>query len=62
MAIGFNIQFRVNPTTQSYVIRLTDTSTGFTLSKGNFVINYPDGSIRHYVDFNTPDISAPRIR
>ena len=59
MAIGFNIQFRVNPTTQSYVIRLTDTSTGFTLSKGNFVINYPDGSIRHYVDFNTPDISAP---
>jgi len=59
MAIGFNIQFRVNPTTQSYVIRLTDTSTGFTLSKGNFVINYPDGSIRHYIDFNTPDISAP---
>ena len=59
MAIGFNIQFRVNPTTQSYVIRLTDTSTGFVLSKGNFVINYPDGSIRHYVDFNTPDISAP---
>jgi hypothetical protein len=58
MAIGFNIQFRVNPTIQSYVIRLTDSSTGFTLSKGNFVINYPDGSIRHYVDFNTPDISA----
>lgn len=58
MAIGFNIQFRINEKTQSRVIRLTDTSTGFTLSKGNFSIVFPDGSAINHTDFLSPDIST----
>jgi hypothetical protein len=58
MAIGFNIQFRINEKTQSRVIRLTDTSTGFTLSKGNFSIVFPDGTAINHTDFLSPDITG----
>lgn len=58
MAIGFNIQFRINEKTQSRVIRLTDTSTGFTFAKGNFSIVHPDGSSLIHTDFDNPDISS----
>lgn len=59
MAINFNAQFIVNEKTSSRVIRLTDTSTGFTLAKGNFSVTYPDGSQVLHTDFVSPDISAP---
>ena len=61
MAIGFNIQFRVNEKTSSRVIRLTDTSSngaGFTFGKGNFSIVFPDGTSINHTDFVTPDISS----
>lgn len=59
MAIGFSIQFRINEKTSSRVIRLTDTSTGFTLAKGNFSIVFPDGSAINHTDFLSPDITTP---
>ena len=58
MAVNFNVQFRINEKTQTRVLRLTDTSTGFTLAKGNFSIVFPDGSTRIKTDFASPDISA----
>ena len=56
MAVNFNIQFRINATTR--VIRLTDTSTGFTYGKGCFYIAFPDGSVRNLPDFTNPDLVA----
>jgi hypothetical protein len=58
MAVNFSAQFRINEKTQSRVLRLTDTSTGFTLAKGNFSVTFPDGSTRIKIDFSSPDISA----
>jgi predicted heme/steroid binding protein len=58
MAVNFSAQFRINEKTQSRVLRLTDTSTGFTLAKGNFSVTFPDGSTRIKTDFLSPDISA----
>lgn len=61
MAIGFNIQFRINEKTSSRVIRLTDASSnggGFTFGKGNFSIVFPDGSTINHTDFLSPDITA----
>jgi len=59
MAINFSAQFIVNEKTSTRVLRLTDTSTGFTLSKGNFIITFPDGSVVSNTDFSSPQISAP---
>jgi hypothetical protein len=59
MAVNFSAQFRINEKTQSRVLRLTDTSTGFTLAKGNFSVTFPDGSTRIKTDFSSPDISSP---
>ena len=59
MAINFSAQFIVNEKTSSRVLRLTDTSTGFTLAKGNFSVTFPDGSQVIHTDFTSPDISAP---
>ena len=59
MAINFNAQFIVNEKTSTRVLRLTDTSTGFTLAKGNFSVTYPDGSQVLHTDFVSPDITAP---
>jgi hypothetical protein len=59
MAINFSAQFIVNEKTSTRVLRLTDTSTGFTLSKGNFIITFPDGSVASNTDFASPQISAP---
>ena len=59
MAINFSAQFIVNEKTSSRVLRLTDTSTGFTLAKGNFSVTFPDGSQVIHTDFISPDISAP---
>ena len=56
MAVNFNIQFRINATTR--VIRLTDTSTGFTYGKGCFKVEFPDGSVRNLPDFTNPDLTA----
>jgi len=56
MAVNFNIQFRINATTR--VIRLTDTSTGFTYGKGCFKVEFPDGSVRNLPDFANPDLTA----
>ena len=59
MAINFSAQFIVNEKTSTRVLRLTDTSTGFTLSKGNFIITFPDGSVASNTDFANPQITAP---
>ena len=59
MAVNFSVQFRINEKTQSRVLRLTDTSTGFTLAKGNFSVTFPDGSTRIKTDFTSPDINTP---
>jgi hypothetical protein len=59
MPANFNAQFIVNEKTSTRVLRLTDTSTGFTLAKGNFSVTYPDGSQIIHTDFVSPDISAP---
>lgn len=59
MAINFNAQFIVNEKTSTRVLRLTDTSTGFTLAKGNFSVTFPDGSQVLHTDFISPDITAP---
>jgi hypothetical protein len=59
MAINFSAQFIVNEKTSTRVLRLTDTSTGFTLSKGNFIVTFPDGSVVSNTDFSSPEISAP---
>lgn len=59
MPANFNAQFIVNEKTSTRVLRLTDTSTGFTLAKGNFSVTYPDGSQIIHTDFISPDISAP---
>jgi len=61
MAIGFNIQFRINEKIDSRIIRLTDTSSndsGFTFGKGNFSITFPDGTNISHTDFNSPDITS----
>jgi hypothetical protein len=59
MAINFNAQFIVNDKTSTRVIRLTDTSTGFTLAKGNFSMTFPDDTRISHTDFVSPDITAP---
>lgn len=59
MAINFNAQFIVNEKTSTRVLRLTDTSTGFVLAKGNFSVTFPDGSQVLHTDFTSPDITAP---
>lgn len=59
MAINFSAQFIVNEKTSNRVLRLTDTSSGFTLAKGNFSVTFPDGSQVLHTDFISPDISAP---
>lgn len=59
MAINFSAQFIVNEKTSSRVLRLTDTSTGFTLAKGNFSVTFPDGSQVIHTDFISPDINTP---
>jgi len=59
MAINFSAQFIVNEKTSSRVLRLTDTSTGFTLAKGNFSVTFPDGSRVSHTDFISPDINTP---
>lgn len=59
MAINFSAQFIVNEKTSTRVLRLTDTSTGFVLAKGNFSVTFPDGSQVIHTDFMSPDISAP---
>jgi hypothetical protein len=59
MPANFSVQFIVNEKTSTRVLKLTDTSTGFTLAKGNFSITFPDGSTRIKTDFTSPDISAP---
>lgn len=59
MAINFNAQFIVNEKTSTRVLRLTDTSTGFTLAKGNFSVTFPDGSQVLHTDFLSPDIATP---
>jgi hypothetical protein len=59
MAINFSARFIVNEKTSSRVLRLTDTSTGFTLSKGNFIVTFPDGTQLTNTDFSSPEISAP---
>lgn len=59
MAINFNARFIVNDKTSTRVIRLTDTSTGFTLAKGNFSMTFPDDTRISHTDFVSPDITAP---
>jgi hypothetical protein len=59
MAINFSAQFIVNDKTSTRVIRLTDTSTSYTLAKGNFSITFPDDTRINHTDFISPDISAP---
>jgi hypothetical protein len=59
MSANFNVQFRINEKTQTRVIRLTDTSTGFTLAKGNFSVTFPDGSTRIKTEWASPDITSP---
>ena len=59
MAINFNAQFIVNEKTSTRVLRLTDTSTGFVLAKGNFSVYFPDGSQILHTDFTSPDITTP---
>jgi hypothetical protein len=59
MAINFSAQFIVNEKTSSRVLRLTDTSTGFVVAKGNFSVTFPDGSQVLHTDFISPDINTP---
>jgi hypothetical protein len=59
MAINFSAQFIVNEKTSNRVLRLTDTSTGFTLAKGNFSVTFPDGTQILHTDFISPDINTP---
>lgn len=59
MPANFNAQFIVNEKTSTRVLRLTDTSTGFVLAKGNFSVTFPDGSQVLHTDFLSPDITAP---
>ena len=56
MAVTFNIQFRISVATK--VIRLTDTSSGFTFNKGCFKVEFPNGVVRNLPDFSTPDLVA----
>jgi hypothetical protein len=59
MAINFSAQFIVNEKTSTRVLRLTDTSTGFVLAKGNFSVTFPDGTQVLHTDFVSPDINTP---
>ena len=56
MAVNFSVRFIIDETTQQRVIRLTDTSTGFTFGKSLFSVYYPDGSSRVKTDYDSPDI------
>jgi len=58
MSANFSVQFRINEKTQTRVIRLTDTSSGFTLAKGNFSVTFPDGSTRIKTEWTSPDINS----
>ena len=58
MAANFTVKFLVNRTSGTYQIQLTDTSSGFTFSKANFKITYPNGIVVENTDFNNPDISS----
>lgn len=59
MAVNFNIQFRISVATK--VIRLTDTSTGFTYGKGCFKVEFPDGSVRNLPDFANADLDSTTV-
>jgi hypothetical protein len=59
MAVTFNIQFRISVATK--VIRLTDTSSGFTFNKGCFKVEFPNGVVRNLPDFSAPDLVAAAI-
>jgi hypothetical protein len=59
MSANFSVQFRINEKTQTRVIRLTDASSGFTLTKGNFSVTFPDGSTRIKTEWTSPDITSP---
>ena len=56
MAVTFDIQFRISVSTK--VIRLTNTSSGFTFNKGCFKVQFPNGVVRNLPDFSTPDITT----
>ena len=58
MAVNFSVQFIINETTQTRVIRLTDTSSGFTFGKSLFSVYFPDGSSRVKTDYTSPDITV----
>jgi hypothetical protein len=58
MSANFSVRFIINEQTQTRVIRLTDTSTGFTLAKGIFSVYFPDGSTRIKSNINNPDITS----
>jgi hypothetical protein len=59
MAANFEVKFIVDRTSAIYKIRITDTSTGFTLTKANTKITFPDGYVVENNDVNSPDITIP---
>ena len=58
MAANCNVKFLVNRTAGTYQIQVTDTSTGFTLSKAQVKITYPDNYVAENTDWDSPDISS----
>jgi len=58
MAANFTVKFLVNRTAGTYQIQVTDTSSGFTLSKAQVKITYPDNFVIENTDWNNPDISS----
>ena len=58
MAANFEVRFIVDRVSGSYKIRITDTSTGFTLAKANTKITFPDGYVVENTDVSNPDISS----
>lgn len=58
MTPDFLIQFVINRQTGTSYILLTDATTGTSTIKGNFYIAYPDGTVSHFTDFSSPNISS----
>ena len=58
MAANFDVKFLVNRTAGTYQIQVTDTSSGFTLSKAQVKITYPDNFVENNTDWDNPDISS----
>ena len=58
MAASFDVKFLINRTSPLHQLQLTDTSTGFTLSKAVFKITYPNGFVANNTDLSSPDISS----